>query len=100
MRDPGNAETVLRIADWFGISDVYTSPESVFRYNPKLVQSSMGSIFRVGYHTLQIEQIKGLKNKLPIMLGQHLKGNQFTWVQKWIEHSLCLVVNRTGCRLN
>ncbi len=66
MRDPGNAGTILRIADWFGISDVYTSPESVFRYNPKLVQSSMGSIFRVGYHTLQIEQIKALKDKLPI----------------------------------
>ena len=47
VRDPGNMGTILRLADWFGISTVFASTDSVEFYNPKVVQSSMGSIFRV-----------------------------------------------------
>jgi len=47
LRDPGNMGTILRLADWFGISTVFASTDSVEFYNPKVVQSSMGSIFRV-----------------------------------------------------
>ena len=46
VRDPGNLGTILRIADWFGIDAVYASPDSVDVYNPKVVQASMGAIFR------------------------------------------------------
>ena len=47
MRDPGNFGTILRIADWFGVSQVFASPDSVETFNPKTVQASMGSVFRV-----------------------------------------------------
>ena len=47
VRDPGNMGTILRLADWFGISTVFASADSVEFFNPKVVQSSMGSIFRV-----------------------------------------------------
>ncbi|MBO7604266.1 MAG: RNA methyltransferase [Bacteroidales bacterium] len=47
IRDPGNMGTILRLADWFGISTVFASIDSVEIYNPKVVQASMGSIFRV-----------------------------------------------------
>jgi len=47
MRDPGNLGTILRIADWFGIQNVICSDDSVDCYNPKVVQASMGSLFRV-----------------------------------------------------
>ena len=46
VRDPGNLGTILRIADWFGVSVVYASPDTVDAFNPKVIQSSMGSIFR------------------------------------------------------
>ena len=46
VRDPGNAGTILRLADWFGIGTVYLSPDCVDLYNPKTVQATMGSIFR------------------------------------------------------
>ena len=46
VRDPGNVGTILRLADWFGISTVYLSPDCVDLYNPKTVQATMGSIFR------------------------------------------------------
>ena len=47
VRDPGNFGTILRIADWFGVSRVFASPDSVETFNPKTVQASMGSVFRV-----------------------------------------------------
>lgn len=47
VRDPGNLGTILRIADWFGIDCIYASPDSVEVYNPKVVQASMGAIFRM-----------------------------------------------------
>ena len=47
VRDPGNFGTILRIADWFGVKHVFASPDSVETFNPKTVQASMGSVFRV-----------------------------------------------------
>lgn len=47
VRDPGNLGTIIRLADWFGISNIVCSEETVDVYNPKVVQASMGSIARV-----------------------------------------------------
>ena len=47
VRDPGNLGTILRIADWFGVQTLFLSDDCVDLYNPKVIQSSMGSIFRV-----------------------------------------------------
>lgn len=50
IRDPGNLGTILRIADWFGICSVIASRDTVELYNPKVVQATMGAIFRVDCH--------------------------------------------------
>ncbi len=47
IRDPGNLGTILRIADWFGIHQILASEDTVEVYNPKVVQATMGAIFRV-----------------------------------------------------
>ncbi len=47
ISDPGNLGTLLRIADWFGARQVWCSGETVEVWNPKCVQASMGSVFRV-----------------------------------------------------
>lgn len=47
VSDPGNLGTLLRIVDWFGAEQLWCSAESVEAWNPKCVQASMGSIFRV-----------------------------------------------------
>lgn len=47
VQDPGNLGTIIRIADWFGITDIYCSPDTADVYNPKVVQATMGSIARV-----------------------------------------------------
>lgn len=46
VRDPGNLGTIVRIADWFGIDAVFASKDTVELYNPKVVQATMGAIFR------------------------------------------------------
>lgn len=47
IQDPGNMGTILRLCDWFGISTIVASENTVELYNPKVVQASMGAICRV-----------------------------------------------------
>lgn len=46
IKDPGNMGTMIRVAEWFGVDVVYLSEECVEIYNPKVVQATMGAIFR------------------------------------------------------
>lgn len=50
IRDPGNLGTIVRIADWFGIDRIYASPDTADLFNPKVVQATMGALFRVRFH--------------------------------------------------
>jgi TrmH family RNA methyltransferase len=50
LQDPGNMGTILRIADWFGIQTIVASESCADLYNPKVIQSSMGSFLRVQVH--------------------------------------------------
>ena len=47
INDPGNLGTIIRNADWFGIKNIICSKNTVDFYNPKTIQSSMGSFTRV-----------------------------------------------------
>ncbi len=50
LQDPGNVGTILRTADWFGMSDLYCSSDTVDFLNAKTLRASMGAIFRVNLH--------------------------------------------------
>lgn len=54
IRDPGNLGTMIRTAEWFGLQHVVCSEDTVDCFNPKVIQSSMGSIFRVQVHYLDL----------------------------------------------
>lgn len=52
VRDPGNLGTIIRLCDWFGVSDLICNEKTVDLYNPKVVQATMGSLDRVNvYYT-------------------------------------------------
>ena len=52
IRDPGNLGTIIRIADWYGISKIICSNSTVDFYNPKVINSTMGSFTRISlYYT-------------------------------------------------
>ena len=75
IKDPGNLGTIIRTCDWFGVDRIICSNETVDMYNPKVIQSSMGSMFRmpVVYRSLSgaIDELK--KNEIPV-LGTVLGG--------------------------
>ncbi len=50
LQDPGNLGTIIRLADWFGIRHVVCSDDSVDCYNGKVIQATMGAVFRVKVH--------------------------------------------------
>jgi TrmH family RNA methyltransferase len=54
IRDPGNLGTILRMADWFGISEIFCSKSSTEIYNPKTIQSAMGAFLRVKVHYVDL----------------------------------------------
>ena len=56
IRDPGNLGTIIRMADWFGIQQIVCSKETVDLYNPKVIQSTMGSFIRVQINYTDLEE--------------------------------------------
>lgn len=54
IRDPGNLGTILRIADWFGIDAVFATHDTVDIFNPKTVQATMGAVFRIRFHYVDL----------------------------------------------
>ena len=66
IQDPGNLGTILRCADWFGLGQVICSKECADVFNPKVVQSTMGSITRVQVIYEDLPSIIHSYNNLPI----------------------------------
>lgn len=63
ISDPGNLGTIIRICDWFGIDTVLSSDNTVDVYNPKVVRSSMGSIFHLDIiEDIEVDTIEKLKH--------------------------------------
>jgi len=60
IRDPGNLGTILRIADWFGIDAVFAAKDTVDVFNPKVVQATMGAVFRVKMHYVDLPELSEL----------------------------------------
>jgi len=67
ISDPGNMGSIIRTADWYGVKEVFVSKESVDVFNPKVIQSTMGSLSRVKIHVVDLVQllIQIKKKKVP-----------------------------------
>ncbi|GHT44088.1 RNA methyltransferase [Bacteroidia bacterium] len=73
IQDPGNLGTIIRLADWFGVSTVICSPDTADVYNPKTVQATMGGLARVSvFYEPLLPAISSCQ--LPIY-GTFLEGN-------------------------
>lgn len=73
IRDPGNLGTIIRIADWFGIKEVFCSKQCTELYNPKTIQATMGAILRVNVNYVDFLDLKA-KNPTTAIYGAVLKG--------------------------
>jgi RNA methyltransferase, TrmH family len=72
IQDPGNFGTIIRTADWFGVKQILVSEDNAGLYNPKVIQSTMGSFLRVHVAQYNIEAVLST-SKLPIY-GAVLSG--------------------------
>jgi RNA methyltransferase, TrmH family len=72
VKDPGNLGTIIRLCDWFGITQLVCSAETVDVYNPKVIQGTMGSISRVNVFYKDLEMLLN-GTQLPI-LGTYMDG--------------------------
>ena len=77
ISDPGNLGTIIRTADWFGIRHVFYTVESVDVFNPKVIQASMGAIFRVKVYYEDFETVISHIGKNPgyRTIGTSLNGS-------------------------
>lgn len=72
INDPGNMGTIIRLCNWFGVKTIVCSNNTVDTYNPKVVQSAMGSIFRVTIiHTDLLKYLRTVKSPI---YGASLEG--------------------------
>ena len=72
IQDPGNFGAIIRTADWFGVKQILVSEDNAGLYNPKVIQSTMGSFLRVHVAQYNLEAVLST-SKLPIY-GAVLSG--------------------------
>lgn len=73
IQDPGNLGTIIRIADWFGIENIFCSHDTADVYNTKTVQATMGALSRVNIHYINIVDLVAKYSSFPIY-GTFLDG--------------------------
>lgn len=74
ISDPGNMGTILRSAHWFGIKNIICTQNCVDIYNPKVVQSTMGSLARVNVFYRSSEEIASMLDEKTCIFGTYMDG--------------------------
>ena len=76
VQNPGNMGTIIRLADWFGITDIVCSESTADCFNPKVVQATMGAILRVRVHYTDLAQLLAEAPALGLpVYGTFLEGD-------------------------
>lgn len=81
IRDPGNLGTIIRTADWYGITNIIASEETADLYNPKVIRSTMGSFCRVNvFYTSLTEFLRAVKTPVygTFLNGKDVHKTEFT----------------------
>ncbi len=95
ISDPGNLGTIIRTADWLGVKNILLSKESVDIFNPKVLRSTMGSIFHINFKYVENFQDQLLKIKeegYEIFLAD-LNGTNISEYKKPINKSVLILSN-------
>jgi TrmH family RNA methyltransferase len=92
IQDPGNLGTIIRIADWFGIRQIVCSKDCADLYNPKVIQSTMGSVARI---KIVYTDLPGWlsQQKVPVYAAA-LEGQDITTMKK-LEEGIIIIGNES-----
>ena len=92
VQDPGNLDTIISIADWFGIDSIICSPDTADAYNPKVVQATMGSLGRVSVtYSPLVPLLSSLPADIPIY-GTLLDGKDI-YQKELTRHGVIIMGN-------
>lgn len=81
INDPWNLGTIVRIADWYGISNIVASSDSVDIFNPKSIMATMGSFTRVNIFYENLEKFFTQNPNIPVY-GAFLDGQNIRTLEK------------------
>jgi len=93
IRDPGNLGTIIRLSDWFNVSNIICSLDSVDCFNPKVIQATMGSISRVSISYCDLTEYLSL-NDLPVYAGT-MDGKNI-YKEKLPENAIVILGNESN----
>lgn len=93
IKDPGNLGTIARIADWYNITTVLCSKQTVDLYNPKVLQASMGSFVHISLHYIDLEQYLQATS-LPI-IGTTVEGGISIHDTIWPKNGILVIGNES-----
>jgi TrmH family RNA methyltransferase len=91
IQDPGNMGTIVRLADWYGIKNIFCSHDTADIYNPKVVQATMGALTRVNIHYIDLADFLN-KNKNTPVYGTFLDGKNM-YEQEITPHGIVVMGN-------
>jgi TrmH family RNA methyltransferase len=93
IQDPGNLGTIIRTADWFGVRTIICSASTADAWNPKVVQSTMGSLMRVQVWYTDLVDLINAHADIPLWAAA-LEGRQVDKLEK-PPHILLLIGNES-----
>lgn len=98
IQDPGNLGTIVRTAEGAGVSGIIMTKNTVDIYNPKVIRSTMGAIFRVPFvYTDNTEMvIKTLKDKNTVIAAAHLNGKRNYFDEDFTGNTAFIVGNESS----
>lgn len=93
IRDPGNLGTIIRLCDWFGITQLLCSHGTVDLFNPKVVQATMGSLTRVQVNYVDLK--KFLKHQEVPVFGTFMDGENI-YTQELPQNAIIVLGNEAN----
>ena len=101
IANPGNMGTIIRTAEWFGVKNIVCSEDCVEIWNPKVIQATMGSLFRMNVVSTDLESyLRAAKEQGKAVYGALLEGENIFRKSQWNEGIIVIGSESHGIRSN
>lgn len=98
LSDPGNLGTIIRTGEGVGVTGIFMSQDTVDVYNPKVIRSTMGSIYRVPFLYVDdlYELAKEMQSRDITIYATYLKGDRSCYEGNYTRDTCFLVGNEAN----
>ena len=101
IANPGNMGTIIRTAEWFGVKQIVCSEDCVELWNPKVIQATMGSVFRMNVVSTDLERyLKEARDRGKAIYGALLEGENLFKKTTWDDGVVVIGSESHGIRTN